>query len=101
MATRMLHCSFVKADVRFPELHLCGLRIAGLFCNNQVDISVRDLLKSLSANYRNHCPGLTVITVRDLPKPAPVPRSASDIAHKCETSCFLAETGQYGAFFKK
>ena len=32
--------------------------------------TVRDLVKSLSGTYRNACPGLTVITVRDLPKPA-------------------------------
>lgn len=32
--------------------------------------TVRDLVKSLSRTYRNACPGLTVITVRDFAKPA-------------------------------
>ncbi|WP_210249393.1 hypothetical protein, partial [Brucella tritici] len=33
--------------------------------------TVRDLMKSPSANYRNGCPHITEKTVRELPKPAP------------------------------
>ncbi|GAW37163.1 hypothetical protein RA2_04239 [Roseovarius sp. A-2] len=32
--------------------------------------AVRELAKSLSGNYRNACPGITEIRVRELPKPA-------------------------------
>ncbi len=32
--------------------------------------TVRDLMKSPSANYRNGCPHITEKTVRELPKPA-------------------------------
>ena len=42
--------------------------------------TVRTLLKSLSANYRNGCPHITEKGVRELVKPAATRQDAADIA---------------------